>query len=165
MSLYQTLSNRPAVTNSLTLIVLLGAMAFIAHDVRGQRQATGEAGQIYFTIDDGKTYFADGIDKIPPYDFNGQQAVRAYVYAGPDNMPFVAYLERFTPAAHQRMEKRDQDNKIPIDREFTLAEGTEVKRPGDKEWVKRASEAGEDVLRIKVPGDESAMPRLVLPGD
>lgn len=164
MSLYRTLSDRPAVTNSLTLLVLFGALAFIAHDVRGQRQAVGEAGQIYFTIDDGKTYYADTIDKLPPYDFNGKEAVRAYVYAGKDDVPFVAYLERYTPAARKRMGELDPGNKIPIDREFTMAEGTEVKRPGDSVWVKRASDAGDAILHVKLP-DDTGFPRLVLPGD
>ena len=165
MGLQTSLADRPAVTNGLTVLVIVLAAGFIAFDTLRPRPAA--AGQtLYFTTDDGQTTFADRADRLPPFDVNGHAAVRAYVYACAGGKPFVAYLERYTPKTQAALQVREGPGVGPVDREFLVAEGTEVKKPGDPDWVNRASEAGERiVLNVHCPDGGNGPPRLVLPGD
>ncbi|MDB5326250.1 MAG: hypothetical protein JWM57_1819 [Phycisphaerales bacterium] len=164
MGLQASLANRPAVTNGVTIAIIVLAGAFIAFDVARPRP-TAAGQELYFTTDDGQTTFADAADKLPPYEASGKTAVRAYVYACEGGKPFVAYLERYTPETVAALQKRDAPGVGPVDREFLVAEGTEVKKPGDANWVKRSSDTGAKiVLDLKCP-DGNGKPTLRLPTD
>lgn len=164
MALRDTLTERPAVTNAITVVVILLAAAFIAVDVLRPRPASVEP-QLFFTTDDGETYFPDSASHLPPYDVNGKPAVRAYVYACASGKPFVAYLERYTPETVAKLSTEEARTKGLVDQELVIAEGTEVKRHGDKEWVLRRSDAGQRILDIKCPEGDSGIPMMKLPGD
>lgn len=165
VSLQQSLANRPAVTNGITVGVIFLALGFIAFDLLRPRPANAGDTQLFFTTDDGATRFADDASKLPPFDVNGKQAVRAYVYACDSGKPFVAYLERFTPETLAALSTQEAKEHGLVNREFILAEGAEIKRPGDKDWVKRSSDAAEKILDLKCPAGDGGTPKLVLPGD
>jgi hypothetical protein len=94
--------------------------------------------QAYYTVDDGQTWFADDIKNIPPYEVDGKQAVRVYLYRCNGGKPFVGHLERYTPEAKAAAEEfrksfaRSRQNPVPLEMEF---QGREVKKPGGTEWV------------------------------
>lgn len=95
--------------------------------------------QAYYTVDDGQTWFADDIKKIPPYEVDGKQAVRLYLYRCNGGEPFVGHLERYTPearasveAARKRPHQKGTMSPEMMDLEF---QGREVKKPGGTEWV------------------------------
>jgi len=109
-----------------------------------------------FSIDDGKTWFAASSSNVPPFDYNGKQAVRAYVFEC-NGKRFVGFLERFTPEAHKLM----VENKgTPQTRVY----GREMKRPGDATWVKSGDYNGMGkVMDIKCPDGSSGTPEPVEP--
>lgn len=164
MALRETLTDRPAVTNAITVVVILLAAAFIAVDVLRPRPASAGP-QLFFTTDDGDTWFADKATQLPPYNVDGKPAVRAYVYACASGKPFVAYLERYTPETVAKLSTEEAKTKGLVDQEFVIAEGTEVKRRGEKDWVLRKSDAGQRILDFKCPDGDSGVPAMKLPGD
>src|SRR5439155_23406719 len=83
-----------------------------------------------FSDDDGKTYFADDVYKAYPFDHNGKQAYRAYVYRAGSGTPFVGYLGR--------------------------EGGMEVKKPGGAKWVPLTGPAGSAITDVKGPGGAPA---------
>ncbi len=78
-------------------------------------------------MDDGKTFFAASSDNIPPFDYDGQQAVLADVFQC-DGKKFVGYMERFTPKYHDEVVAHGL---TPDAMRF----GRELKKPGDAKWI------------------------------
>lgn len=162
VSLQATLADRPAVTNGISIGLILLAAVFVAANVLLPRPTDGGQ-RLFFTVDDGKTTFTDAADRIPPYDHNGQTAVRAYLYQCEGGQPFVAYLERYTDEMKKALTDPSVPKVGPVDREFIIGRNTEIKRPGEGDWVKRSSDAGQKIVfGIKCP-DGTGQPKLTLP--
>ncbi|HSV16405.1 MAG TPA: hypothetical protein VLI90_19230, partial [Tepidisphaeraceae bacterium] len=74
--------------------------------------------RVYFSDDDGKTFFADDAALIPPFDHNGHTAVMAMVFKCPGKQPFIGYLLRFNHegrtalAALSESQRRSADAKV-----------------------------------------------------
>lgn len=106
--------------------------------------------KIYYTDDDGQSYFADGYEKLGT-DFvgpHGQKAVVAHVFRYPGEKPFVGWMENYTPEGKKLLAQYYQDPS----KKGTAPPQTEqfdrqrmVKRPGQKVWVPALSP---DVTRI-----------------
>src|SRR5262245_29469532 len=79
-------------------IVLLAVIGFLWSSGSGGGAGTSGT-NAYFSTDDGKSWFVDDANKVPPFPKNGKDAVRAYVYKAPDGTKFVSHLERYTPDA------------------------------------------------------------------
>jgi hypothetical protein len=115
------------------------------------------ATEAYFTTDDGKTWFADDVKKVPPFDKDGKQAVRAYVYRCAGGEPFISHLERYTPegkkALEQAMKQNDPNN--PALMEEVILNGVQVKKPGSdavKGWVKMSNlDMAGRIMELKCP--------------
>jgi hypothetical protein len=161
MSLRETLAEKPGRSVAVVGALLIVGVVIIAYQHRGSGNSIGaNNSQAFFSIDDGKTWFADDAAKIPPFEKDGKQAVRAYVFRATDGTKFVNYLERFTPQAKQLMEdaQKPADPKVPPPPgrsgqiQSALIAGREVKRPGDAKWVSSADfrEAAK-VTAIKSP--------------
>jgi hypothetical protein len=109
----------------------------------------------YYSTDDGKTFFVDDLDKAYPFDHDGQQAYRAFVYKGASGAPFVAYLERYT--ANGLARKQDLIAHPVDDGGFAAAEllrsEIEVEKPGTNKWVSALSPKAGPVVR---PDDPTA---------
>ena len=106
------------------LAVAVTAALFFAH--RSSRPTPGQGA--YFSADDGETYF-ENAPRIPPFDTERGEAVRAFVYSCGDGDKFVGYLLRWTPEGKPAAEAA-----LAGGRRVTLA-GAEVKRPGDVTWT------------------------------
>jgi hypothetical protein len=114
------------------------------------------ATQSYYTTDDGKTWFADDVNKIAPFEKDGKVAVRAYVYKCPGGKPFISHLERFTPEAKKTLEAAQKKNDLtnPTLMEDVLMNGIEVKKPGSdlvKGWTKSSTQVGKKIMELKCP--------------
>lgn len=138
-------------------ILVVAGIAIIWMDMRPPK-TTYERSESFFTVDDGKTWFADDAKNIPPYDKNGQQAVCAHVYRAADGTKFVNYLERFTPEAKQALEalrNPDPNQHVrgdPAAARSAFLDGREVKRPGDSKWVSCSDMAAAlKVMSIRCP--------------
>src|SRR5579862_9768260 len=62
------------------------------------------SGSMYYSDDDGKTYFVDRGDRITPFDHNGRPAVGAVVYRCGGAPPFVGFLMHNTDDARAGLE-------------------------------------------------------------
>ncbi|HEY7116231.1 MAG TPA: hypothetical protein VH475_06585 [Tepidisphaeraceae bacterium] len=91
--------------------------------------ATGAA-VLYFTTDEGKTWFALESSNRPPFVHDGKPAVRAHVFScdGGKTM-FVGYMSKFSP----------------------VVEGPLVKRPGGTRWSPVGTGAADLVMDVHCP--------------
>lgn len=152
MSSSETLSGRPKLGTgvAVALIVLAGILIFIETRHGGEPDSGNAKG--FFTVDDGRTWFADDITRLPPFEKDGKQAVRAFVFRCGSGTEFVGYLQRFTPQGKQAIEKLqspDPNRTGPPDSSgirMAYSAGREVKRPGDAKWISGAD--GLESLRI-----------------
>lgn len=167
MGIRETLNKNPGITTGATAGIIVLALIFILWQTGIFGDSTGIQTEAYYTIDDGTTYFADDVNKIPPFEKDGKQAVRAYVYECPGSDPFVAYLERYTPQAKKAMEaaaSQTDPNSNPMLMEDVQMTGLEVKKPGDKAWVRQANApAAAKVMELKCPDGTTEGLELVMP--
>lgn len=147
MSIRETMNKSPLLT-ALFALVLIGVAAYLMYPTpeKPRRIPT----QAYYTVDDGKTLFADKIGRQGPFDHEGKQAVLAYVYScdGGDTR-FVAYLERYTDEYIQKMAStpatRPSGFGPPPGYGAEEIQARMVKKPGDAEWTMWASEKGQKI--------------------
>jgi hypothetical protein len=139
----QTINENPAITAAATGAIIVLALIFIIVEALPHHPKAGPPGKLYFSDDDGKSWFPDDATKIPPYtDSNGKEAVQAYVYkCGQSGEPFVGYLLKYSPDGQQRMQQAlSQPNGRMMDIPPTAFSDTLVKKPGDADWVSRAQD-------------------------
>lgn len=141
----------------MSLLIVCVATAWVIH-FRSDRPSALSGNQMYFTADDGKTWFPDAWEKVPPIDHDGTQAVRCYVFKTPSSAPFAGYLETYTPAIHDFLTGA-RKTPLPVD----VTAGTLLKRPGDKNWVPAMSAAGLRIKDVKAPDHSSTPPEPVFP--
>jgi hypothetical protein len=165
-SLRQTVFENPYFRTALLAGAVVVIVAFLIFQSHG-RSVPSASSQTFFSVDDGKTWFADDARKIPPFDKNGKPAVRAFVYRCADGTTFVNHLQRFKPDAKRVLEEPsapDPAHKGGIDlsgiKKDALASGREVKRPGDAKWIDGGDfRAAAQILAVKCPqGHSDAQP-------
>ena len=125
----------------------------------------GRASKAYYSDDDGKTFFADDIDKLYPFERNGKQAYRAYVYECKDGKRFVSYLARYTDSAKTRipqLEKNTSDPEAAGQAHQLRSTAIEVKKPADDKWVSQFSPEGSGIATHPTCADGS-IARQVMP--
>lgn len=141
MGIRETLNKNPGITTGATAGIILLAIVFIFYQLSGGG-AEGIATEAFYSIDDGKSWFADDVNKVPPFDKDGKQAYRVYVYKCADGKEFVSHLERYTPEGKKAMEAAlKADGGSPVLMEDVMLTGMEVKEPGTdavKGWVKQS---------------------------
>jgi hypothetical protein len=135
----------------IILSITVAVMSMKTTKVTGSRQA-------YYSVDDGKTWFAENDGKIVPFDYNGREAVRAHVYRCGKGKPFVGFLHKFSDQARKRLEafRNDPANagrRPPPD----IMNQMLVKKPGG-EWVPESDRrrAG-DIKNVRGPNGEDAV--------
>ena len=142
MGIRETINNNPAATGIAGSIILVAAIIWIY--VSNQDVASIRASTAYYSSDDGKTYFADDIDRIYPFDHEGKQAYRAYVYRCGDKAPHVSYLAKYSDSVRTKLEQLKGNNTPQAVEEFhDLATRIEVKKPGDTKWFSMFSREGQ----------------------
>lgn len=156
MGIRETLNKNPGITTGATAGIIILAVGFILWQSGMFGDSSGIATEAYYTVDDGATWFEDDINKVPPFDKGGKQAVRAYVYECPGGKPFVSHLERYTPAGKKAMEaaQKANDPNNPVVMEDVMMTGLEVKEAGtgDKGWVQQgAGAAAAKIMELKCP--------------
>jgi hypothetical protein len=142
MGIRETLNQNPGVTTGVTIGIVVIALVVIVYQL--MPESVPGMNKAWFSPDDGETWFADDITKVPPVTSrDGKEAPRAHVYRCGKGKPFVAYLERMTPQGKAAMEKAQAnvaDDPRSPDFNPGMLRGirmqyTQVKKPGDKEWV------------------------------
>ena len=170
MGIREQLNQNPAITTGVTIGVIVIALGFIVWQLFGGAGGPSAVTEMYYTVDDGKTYFADDATKVAPFDHEGKEAVRCYVFKCSDGKPFVAYLERMSKDAKTKYEaalaasKNANDNgQSMMEAEMLAAEGMEVKKPGDPKWLVRSMPDADKVTMINCPDGNNAALEIVLP--
>ena len=147
MGLRETLNKNPAVAYVAAGTLLVAAIAVILWANRG---VPARLSEVYYTDDNGKSWFADDVDRLYPFDHNGKQAYRAYVYQCGSEPPFVHYVARITDSARAKIAELqakpdDAEAKGMIVKLRTTS--IEVKRPAEEKWVPLFSAPGDAIAR------------------
>ena len=143
MGIRETLNQNPAITTGVTAAVIVVALIIIGWQLLGGGNRPRIPTQAYYTVDDGETCFAADINLIPPFEHNGKEAVRVYLYTcGSRKEAFPVYLERYTPQAKAELERLNADpENADIGRiEELRMNGVQVKKARDPDgrWVPQA---------------------------
>jgi hypothetical protein len=155
----QKLNDKPALTVGVAVIVIAaaGLVAFrTSCSDDGARADAGVPPKQFFTTDQGPgpQLFVDDATKVPPFDHDGKPAYRARVYRCSHGKQFVSNLERFSEADRKRLQdaidrSRSTGGHMPSPDSFFNA--MEVKKPGDKEWVRLTPATRDKYERILRP--------------
>lgn len=163
VGLRQKLNENPAVTAAITGVFMLAA-TFLFYRTSCSDSGGRSAGlsKSYFTIDDGKTYFADDTAKLPPFDHQGKPAYRVRLFKCKDGTIFVSHLERYSDSVKKKIEAERQKTGISLNP--TILGNMELKKPGDAEWVSMSAGQAKylAILQPKCP-DGSENMTAVLP--
>lgn len=176
MSLRQKMNENPALGGVVAVVLFAAAVGGIWYSM--SPKSVSKPTKAYFTDDDGKTLFADSVDKITPFDHGGKEAVRAYVYTcDGGKTQFVAYLEKMPPgykpappvaetapkaAPKNEAEARAMAAAAPPAAKPGAFQAL-VKKPGDKEWLKPGSAGYFGLVSVKCPSGSSGQLDLVVP--
>ena len=145
-----------AVISLVSCCIGLTIVTVVVQVLAGRRAITTQVPDGYFTLDDGKTFFVASGSNIPPFDYQGQQAVSAYVFQC-SGKKFVGYMERYTPAAHKLMIEHHDNVETQIS-------GREVKKPGDLRWIRSNDvRAVSKVVEVSCPDGSAGTPDPVNP--
>jgi hypothetical protein len=151
----ETLNKKPAYA-AVGAVVALGIMAAVVFwPKEEQDQAViNYSGKQFFTVDDGASYFVDDVTNIPPFQHEGKTAYRVKVFKCEDGKETISHLERYNEAALKRIHDMDGGTiKKPVaalqylDGAFAM----EVKKPGDKQWVRYGNKMYDDIILAKCP--------------
>jgi hypothetical protein len=163
MSLREQINEHKKLT-TIGLVILIAAAFYMLSFRNHDNTNNVVPSQAFFTFDDGKTWFVDSSRRIPPFEYNGKTAVRAYVFSKGGSNYFVGYLEQFTPAAKKEMEATvaasiPGPHPPPFSAPTLFAvSGRELKRPGDSVWVSASDIArASEICSVRGYG-ASAMP-------
>lgn len=137
------------------VLVVAFAALWLGSSTSGGGPSNG-GDKLFYSVDDGATWFEDSADLVPPFDHNGKPACQVFVYSvDGGKSQFAGYLQRFNAAAKKQL---NQNANTP-----RSIGGMEVKKPGPKEsWVARNTKAGVDVVNVKGPGGQGEI-ELVTP--
>lgn len=139
MSIRQTLREKPVVGSSVAIGLIVIALGLTFYQRASRHQDWTPPQQVFFTVDDGKSWFVGDYKKVPPFEHDGKQAYRVFVFRCHDK-EFAGYLERFTPEAQKvllevrskPLSKTGAPDSAAMD---AMTRGREVKRPGDQKWT------------------------------
>jgi hypothetical protein len=110
-------------------------------------------GRAWFTIDDGKTWFADDASRIPPFDCQGKPAVLCFVYKSRGHQPWVSHLLRYTPKGKKILEERRHKGGGVNTMGVSLSE---VKKPGAAVWISTGDPRAVEIQDVKCPDGSTA---------
>jgi hypothetical protein len=161
MGVRETVNQRPGIVIACAAAVIVIALV-VALMPSSATPSKGAAAQDWYTIDDGKSWFADDAGKFPPYEYKGKTAYRCRVWTCDDGKTkFVSHLERFTAEAKRKLETTP-----PQDAGSSLeSRMIEVKRPltGDQGWVSIRSPRAESIVTPKCASGQQDNLRPILP--
>jgi hypothetical protein len=134
------------------IVALLSVVFIVVYTLRSNGPT--RVSRMFYSTDDGKTWFTDDADKLFPFDHDGQQAYRVDVYKGGDGTEFVGDVERYTDNAKAKLaELKTDPNADPRVVQGLMNSGLEVKHVGDDKWFRVSSVQGQDILNnISSPG-------------
>jgi hypothetical protein len=155
MGVREVLDKRKNVVTVIAILAIVVAGYVIFTQAR-QTLGTGDAGDAFFTVDDGKTFFAGDANLSPPFEKDGKQAVRAHVFEC-GGQRVVGYLSRYTERAQKALAEAKAakaEGKAPTNIGELSAvgmTGTEVKKPGETAWVTVSDPRAQQIRTFRCP--------------
>jgi hypothetical protein len=123
-----------------TGVVVVG-LAIISFQVFGGSKGGGidQPTQVFYTDDNGKTFFKDDVYKVSPFDRSGKKAYRAEVFQCDDGKQFVGLIYRHNALGRKAMEEylaKGADDRLGTFLAGLDIQGLEAKAPGapDTAW-------------------------------
>lgn len=168
MSIRESIDSHKAVTVSLAVFMIAVAAVWMLWSSPSQSGERVLTTRMFYTTDEGKTWFVEDAERIPPFDYKGKTALRVRVFQSKDGKPFAGYLERYTPEAARRLEAAKRGDSaaagIPPGRpvlslvEELAVSGTEIKKPGpNNPWVRRADlQTASAIMDVRTPDGQPA---------
>lgn len=160
MGFRQSAKDRPTLFAVVFGALILVCIAVVIWQLTGSTDPRLGSGKAFFSVDDGKTFFVADSSKVAPFDHNGQQAYQAMVYSADGGKTrSVGYLMRFSEKGKAKMNEmraKIKETRGMPSMDAELQANTEVKRPGEKNWVK-LSDVGSaaEIMRVASPDDPS----------
>ena len=165
MSLRETLARSPKIALVIvgSLLVVAAAMALSNFKQPNGPRPVSEA-KVFFSTDDGKTWFPDSITKPSPFEKDGKLAYRVYVWKTDDGSTWVSHLQRGGTSSAGSASDEARNSAVsgtsatrqPAKQVTQQSHGIEVKRPGDTTWVSANSTEGEEIAAPKCPKGNNA---------
>ncbi len=159
--------NSKAVTIGASILIVV-CSGYMLMQFLSDRDDTRIVGKAFFTTDDGRTTFITSADHMAPFDYEGQIAVRAIVFScDGGKTPFIGYVQRLTPLGKEKMsalrEKQKKSKTFPsLDPELTA--NIEIKRPGEKRWIKQSNvEEARKIMNVRCPENPAVSAEPVQP--
>lgn len=120
----------------------------------------------WYTVDDGKTWFQDDAERLPPFEHDGKPAVRLHLFSCDDGKTtFVGYLQKLPEEVFKKYRDKGIDPSKVDDDELAADSGWLMKRPGDADWVssKDGGQAYLSLVTVHCPDGRSLHPTEVFP--
>ena len=151
-----------AIVVGVLVVVALVVAFFSLRPKHGGFMGSGKP-KLYYTVDDGKTWFEDDATLLPPFQHDGKTAVRVQLFkCGENGQPFVGFLQRIEDKAHKQAEAAQAAGKPQVEVEEVYQPGLEVKKPGEARWVSVKDRASAAIMIQKCP-DPKMSPEIVVP--
>ena len=166
MGVRESISQYPRLAIGLasTVIVLTLVVVFAERIGGSDSQPLRTRGKVWFSTDDGKTWFPEDERRVPPFDHNGKPAYRAYVYTSDGGKTtFLAFLARFTPEGKARLTKAPSNLELLHVPELMSFRGLEVKKPGEAQWSKASEPRAAQIRQPTCPEGTKGDPVPVYP--
>ena len=132
------MNNNSSIVTVASVVILIGALAFIVS--RGRGGGGGAVGEAWYYDTVSNEYFTDKTTKIAPFNReNGNEAVRAHFFtcgecteqlkdAGGER--FIGYYEKYTPEVKAKLEENSQSFMI-----YEMAFQGRLYSKDGKKWV------------------------------
>ncbi len=167
MHIREYLNRRPrAAAIGISVLFATAILFTVLLTIGGERTVSGPP-QLYFTDDEGRTFFVDDSSRIPPFDRGGKTAYLAGVFQCENGQPIVCYLLRYTPEGKEKLAKfsasalNSSDPQVNEIKVRTI----EVKAIGSNQWVPHEHEKFDVILAGFCPPGVKGTPKQVLPSD
>ena len=136
-------------------VILIAAIAMFKELRSGQGADISNVGKVFYSDDDGVTWFLDDAFKGSPFDHKGKEADRAFVYrCGSKGRPFVAFLGQYSDDQRARW-AMDTGNKVAAQSRVAAELPRKFKIPGGT-WKTVAPGASYPAVRCPA-GDSVAL--------
>lgn len=161
MGIRDSINNKSSVTLGIVVALVLAAIGLAIYSVLpDSTPGAAHPDQIYYSVDDGATYFA-GEKNALPFEKDGKPAAIAHVYKKENGELVVAYLERLNPAAAKKLKDAGKTiATVDMTAQWAgmVATSMECKRPKEANWVSNNSTGGSVIL---ASGKSSATDKAV----
>lgn len=160
MGVRQTLQEKQKATTVIAGVVLGLAVLALVYENWPAKNLT--ITKLFYSDDDGQTWFADGVFLVPPYEHNGKIAVDAQVYSyDGGKKQFCAYLAKYRTEAQKQLlaaiaDARQHGKALDSIQLFSdpgfIGKGMMIKLPGPgHSWIAWDAPESADIFAIHSP--------------